>query len=157
MDSMDCIQFARVPPSDRVPDADRGREAAPARAVADRDRDDACFDATVLFEAAGERDPDRPDVAVRDCRPAAWDLVAEREVAARFVLEPDLFDALDDDFPGAFRPLEGCFPPLLGVLAIVSSLQLDALDAGTGPPCHSAEILRHGRVTTPCRMTIAWY
>jgi hypothetical protein len=128
MDSMECIQFAKVPPSDRVPDADRGREAAPARAVADRDRDGACLDVAVLFEAAGERDPDLPDVAVRDCRPAAWDLVAEREVAPRFVPEPDLFDALDDTFPGDFRPFEGCLPPLLGVLAIDSSRQWDALD-----------------------------
>jgi hypothetical protein len=109
MDSMELIQFARVPPPDREPDA-----AEP-------------------LEGAVERDLDRLDTAVRDCRPAAWDLVVERAAAAfgrvlrradapRFVPEPDFADGLDDDFSGAFRPLAGCLVPPFEDLAIVSSL-----------------------------------
>ena len=110
MDSMELIQFARVPPPDREPDA-----AEP-------------------LEGAVERDLDRLDTAVRDCRPAAWDLVVARAAAAfgrvlrgadapRFEPKPDFADDLDDDFSGAFRPLAGCLVPPFEDLAIVSSLR----------------------------------
>ena len=113
MVSMELIQFARVPPPDREPDA-----AEP-------------------LNAAVERDLDRLDTAVRDCRPAAWDLVVERAAAGfgrvlrgadapRFEPEPDVADDLDDDFSGAFRPLAGCLVPPFEDLAIVSFLRVRA-------------------------------
>jgi hypothetical protein len=127
MDSMELIQFARVPPPDREPDADRGRESVLALVEVDCARDEGCLD------LAPPRSPDRLLVPVRDCRPTVWALVAEREAdafwalpgadAPRFVPEPDFTDGVVDDVPDAFRPLAGCLVPPFGGLAIVSSLR----------------------------------
>ena len=144
MDSMELIQFARVPPPDREPDA-----AEP-------------------LEGAVERDLDRLDTAVRDCRPAAWDLVVERAAAAfgrvlrgadapRFVPEPDFADGLDDDFSGAFRPLAGCLVPPFEDLAIISSLRGTCwLSAGGGRRHRAKGISWHGQVTTPWPVSLKY-